>query len=199
MTARAAVPLAALALTLALGCRSAEPAPPAAVVDRYFRFLARDPIRTLPLLTPAFHEQHGLHVVTTAEARRWQEELRSGAAPAPPPAAEERFAVDRLQLAWLAVQAREPFRALRDRLAWSRLGEGLEGDRAWVRVRVQAGDEPPFEQRFALVRTGPGAAWRIDAVEQGGVARGNRAAAFVAHPSEATRRELERELRASPR
>jgi hypothetical protein len=189
---RHAAAIGALGLAAALACGAAAVAPPTEVVDRYFRFLARDPIRTLPLLTPGFHERHGLHVVTSAEAR-W--ELRGGR-PAPESAP---FALDRYQLAWLTVQSREAFAALREELAWTLLDEGSKDDRAWVRVRVQAKNGPPFEQRFSLVRSEPGGLWRIDAVEQIGVGRRNRGAAFVAWPSEAARRQIEEALRGAAR
>jgi hypothetical protein len=185
------VALGVVLLLAAPSCRAPAAVAPDEVVARYFRFLARDPIRTLPLLTPAFHAGHGLHVVTTAEARRWRPDAQREAVPDPEP---RPFAVDRYMLAWLAVQTRAPFRATRERLGWERLDGAEAGARAWVEVRVRPAAQPPFVQRFALVREGPGHAWRIDAVEQRGVVRENRAAAFVAWPSEASRRTMEREL-----
>src|SRR5690606_4501880 len=99
----------ALLALLLVGCVPApEAASPAAVVDAYFRFLGRDPMRTLPLLADAFHRRHGLGVVTAGGA--------AAAAPAPPPAPAA-VSLDRLQLGWLAVQGRDAFRALRDTLA----------------------------------------------------------------------------------
>jgi len=177
-----------LALGLALcaaGC--ARPASPTEVVAAYFAALGRDPIRTLPLLTPAFHEQHGLHAVTSAEARA------GGSGEAPRAGA---LAVDRFELGWLAVQSREGFRALRGLLAVTPVRDEITGDRAGVTVLVQAGAGPAFEQRFALAREAPGASWRIDSIEQSGVAPGAELAAFVAHPTEAERQRLERISRA---
>ena len=177
-----------LALGLALcAAACARPASPAEVVAAYFAALGRDPIRTLPLLTPAFHEQHALHAVTSAEAR-------GGGRGEPPDAGA--LAVDRFELGWLAVQSREGFRALRDRLGVTPIGDEATGDRAHVSVRIEAGAAPAFEQRFALVRQAPGAPWRIDSIEQSGVAPGAELAAFVAHPTEAERVRLERISRA---
>ena len=48
------------AALLLVGC-GAAPGSPRDAVDAYFQALARDPLRTLPLLTPAFHRQHGVH------------------------------------------------------------------------------------------------------------------------------------------
>jgi hypothetical protein len=191
--------LVALLLAAGIGCARGG-ASPAETVDRYFGFLARDPIRTLPLLTPEFHVRHGLHVVTTAEALRYQRGERG--APSTPardgePAGDagKAYAQDRLALAWLGVQMREPFRALRDRIVVVPLDVQERGDQASVSVRVQGGATPPFEQRFELVRAAAGSPWRIDDIEQRGVADEAMALAFVAHPTEATRIRLEGALR----
>lgn len=191
--------LIALLLAAGIGCARGG-ASPAETVDRYFAFLARDPIRTLPLLTPDFHVHHGLHVVTTAEALRYQRgEKGASSAPTrdaePASGAAKGHAQDRLELAWLGVQMREPFRALRDRISVVPIDVQEQGDRASVTVRVQGGATPPFEQRFDLVRAAAGRRWRIDGVEQRGVADEALAVAFVAHPTEAARIHLERVLR----
>ena len=165
-------------LALLLGCGAAPRAPADAVRD-YFRFLARDPIRTLPLLTPAFHVQHGLHAVTNAEASGHPKGETTAA-----------WGLDRLELGWLAVQSREPYRVLSDRLSVTLVDVQQSGDRAVVTARIQAAGRP-FEQRFELVREGPAGPWRIDAVEQAGVLPDSRLAAFVAHPTESERRRLE--------
>jgi hypothetical protein len=183
----------AIALTLAwLGCGAPQARTPAATVDAYFAALAHDPIRTLPLLTPAFHQQHGIGVVTAAEAQRLahREPL-----PAPDPDAEA--SIDRLQLGWLAVQSRDAFRTLRDRLVVTPGTVAETGASAVVVVHVEADGAAPFDQRFELVRSAADGSWRIDAVEQRGVVAENRAAAFVAHPNEITRRELARPGRAN--
>ncbi len=199
----------AAALALAAAACGA-PQTPAETVDRYFRFLARDPIRTLPLLSPTVHRAHGLHVVTTVEAAQW---LEGGGASGPAPAAsgapgrlatrksdrpDATMALDRAQLAWLAVQPRPAFARLAKRLRVTRLGEERADDSSSVSVRVRIRDMPPFVQRFALTRRGPRAPWRIDAIEQEGVFAGNLLAAFVAYPTEATRLRLERSLRRGP-
>ena len=184
---RVALSLAARAAALA--CAEAPRTATEVALD-YFRFLGRDPIRTLPLLTPTFHEQHGLHVVSAGEARASQMPER----PAPSPEPVD-WSLDRRELGWLEVQSRDGFRTLRDRFQVT-LVDSSEGEgRASVAVRVQPGRGPSFEQRFALVKDG---VWRIDSVEQSGVAPENAFAAFVAHPTEAERQRLEASRRRTP-
>ena len=184
MSAKALIALSLVALAIGCGARGGDT--PQATVDAYFRALARDPIRQLPLLTPAFHQQHGIGVVTAAQAQRITnrdatETTDAGAA----------ASVDRLQLGWLAIQAREEFRALRDRFGVTPGAATEDGANAVVSVQVQPqGGAPAFEQRFTLSRTAPDGAWRIDSIEQQGVVAESRATAFVAHPSEAMRRQL---------
>ena len=176
----------ALLLTLVvIGCGAPDTRTPTATVDAYFRDLARDPIRTLPLLTRGFHQQHGLGVVTAAEAQRL---ARGGAADAASPI--DAAAVDRLQLGWLAVQSRDSFRALRDRFTVTPGAVTKDGASAMVVVRVEADGAAPFDQRFELSRSAADGAWRIESVEQEGVVPESLATAFVAHPSEVTRLKL---------
>jgi len=171
-----------LLVASALGC-GARAAGPREVVLAYFRFLAGDPIRTLPLLTPEFHRRHALRVATAADARA----VADHRAPDEPPAA---IALDRHQLGWLALVARPELEQRVAHLAIE-LGAATEnGDAASVAVRVAPPGQPPFEQRFALVRAGAGAPWRIDAIEQSGVVDATALDAFAAHPTEAARRAL---------
>jgi hypothetical protein len=172
-------------MLIAIGCGAPDLRTPTATVDAYFRDLARDPIRTLPLLTPGFHQQHGLGVVTAAEAQRLAHRE-----PGPTPGAVDPASVDRLQLGWLAVQSRDSFRALRDRFMVTLVTVTEDGASARVVVRVQADGAAPFDQRFELSRSAADGAWRIESVEQEGVVAASLATAFVAHPSEVTRRQL---------
>jgi hypothetical protein len=174
-----------LALAALLAC-SAPPSSPSDVALAYFRDLGRDPIRTLPLLTRAFHAQHGLHVVSAAEARALREGPESAV---PPPEGGGDWSLDRRVLGWLEVQSRDGFRVLRDRLQVSLVDASTSGDHAVVILRIQPGRGSAFEQRFELVRDG--GRWRIDGVEQRGMGSDNAFAAFVAHPTEAERRRLE--------
>lgn len=170
-----------LLATCAIAC-----APPAAsprdIVLAYFRDLARDPIRTLALVTPEFHRRHGLRVATAAEAR-------AAAARRAPDANVAALATDRHQLGWLVVQSPpELARLLAD--ATTTAGPAREdGDAASIAVAVLPREGPAFEQRFALVRDGE-ATWRIDAIEQSGVVPANAAVAFAAYPNETARRAL---------
>lgn len=170
-------------------CGTAEHTP-AAVVESYFRCLARDPLRTLPLLTPEFHRRHALRVVTQAEAQAWVSR-REAASPATPEPAEPELSTDRFQLAWLSLQGRPEFARLARESAHSVLDVRESGDEAEVITRIEPRSAPPFEQRFRLLREAEGSAWRIDAVEQSGVESANATAAFVAYPNENARRALE--------
>jgi hypothetical protein len=168
---------------------------PAAVVESYFRFLAVDPLRTLPLLTPGFQRRHALRVVTQAEAQAWVSR-RESASQADLEPAEPALSIDRLQLGWLSVQRRPEFARLARESARSVLDVRENGDEAEVITRIEPRNGPPFEQHFQLVREATGSTWRIDAVEQRGVGYANAAAAFAAYPNERARRALETLTRA---
>lgn len=179
--------LARIALLALVAC-GAPPRTPGDVVAVYFATLGRDPIRSLPLTTENFHRAHGLSIVTTSEARAWR-----GGAQLPDAAAPER--VDRAQVAWLAIQNRADFARIAGELVATPLSTEEAGDVATVAVTVAPAHAPPFRQIFRLTREAPDSAWRIDGIEQSGVEPGSEAAAFVAHPSEAARRGIERRLR----
>ncbi len=165
-----------VALVCVASACSAPPDPAATVAHAYLVSVGRDPMRTLPLLTDAFHRRHGLHVATAGEAR--------GQSRTPGD-----LAVDRYQLGWLAAQSQpEMARGLGTTLAFGAGELHEEGDFAWIAVPIAPRDGPAFEQRFSLVRAGPDAPWRIDAIEQSGVVPANEAAAFAAYPNEAARR-----------
>jgi hypothetical protein len=170
--------LVAAFAALAIGCGSPL-ATPSDVVRGYFDALARDPIRTLPLLTDAFHRRHALRVVTSADAEGRPSEPTATA-----------LAIDRHQLGWLAVQSRPELARLLAGEATQIDDDRERGDIASIAVRVAPREAPPFEQRFALVRSGPLGSWRIDAIEQSGVVPENEAAAFATYPNEAARRAL---------
>lgn len=156
-----------LALLAALACASHDA--PTDVIAVYFRALGRDPMRTLPITTAAFHRGHGLLPASTA------------ANPA---------SADREQLTWLAVQRQPEFAQLAASLATSILHVDDRGDTASVVVRIEAPGQPPFEQRFDLLRDAQ-TRWRIDSVTQMGVSDAALPAAFAAHPSRATQLRLE--------
>lgn len=172
---------------LAAGC-SGSSQTPGEVVEAYFRAMGRDPIRTLPLVTPAFHVRHGVHVVTSAEAKQ------SHGHDDTTPLATDSLAVDRLELGWLMIQVRPGFaRNIAELGVVTRTVE-TTGDTTRVATRIAPREGSPFEQDFSLVRDARGT-WRIDAIEQRGVDATNGFAAFVAHPTDAARRALEASLR----
>lgn len=145
---------------------AAAPGTPEAAVGAYLRALGRDPLRTLPLLTAAGHEQHGLGV----------------GAPAAGGDAPEVRPEDRL-LGWLAVQTGGPVLGLAGRLGFGATAVTAGADRAEVSLEIAGPEGLPFEQRFLLVRAGPDAPWRIDRIEQAGVVASNAIAAFAAWPN----------------
>jgi hypothetical protein len=186
--------MALLGLLALAGCSASERTP-ASVVESYFRFLAVDPLRTLPLLTPGFHRRHALRAVTQAEAQAWVSR-RGSASQEKPELLDPALSTDRFQLGWLSVQGRPEFARLAREQARSVLDVRESGDEAEVITRIEPRSGPPFEQRFRLAREGTASLWRIDAVEQSGVESANAVAAFVAYPNENARRVLETLTRA---
>jgi len=178
---------------LALAACGGQPRTPGDVVALYFASLGRDPMRSLPITTEAFHRAHGLGPVTTAEARAW----RGGAQIEI--AAPER--VDRAQLAWLAIQNRGEFARVASELVATPKDVQEAGEVATVTVTVARGRAEPFQQSFRLIREAPASGWRIDAITQSGVGPDNEVAAFVAHPTEPVRRAIAERVRppAQPR
>jgi hypothetical protein len=158
-----------LLLALALACGRA-PETPQGVVARYFACLGRDPVRSLELLSPAFHAAHGLR-------------LGAGVDPA---AARDPVAAARV--AWLSVQRPAAFQQGALGLAAEIVDVREEDASAEVRARVLPVRGAAFVQRFELSRADD--RWRIDAVVQEQVGPQSRLAAFVAHPTEAGRRAL---------
>jgi hypothetical protein len=175
-------------LTLVVGACAPVPETPRDVVDAYFRAMGRDPLRTLPLLTPAFHARHGVHVVTNAEAMRAYRQGDTTPVPTEP------LAIDRLELGWLMIQVRPAFARRLAALERTLLADETSGDTARISVRLVPQEGAAFEQEFALVRD-PSGAWRIDSVEQHGVDAINGFEAFIAHPTDAARRRLEASMR----
>ncbi len=187
-----AVRLAAvLVLALATACGGA-PRTPEQTVERYFAMLARDPMRTLDLLTPEFQRSHGL----PPWRREDRAEYRARGASPPPPPSPEVAAEDGL-VGWLAGQITpeviERAERMRFRVEESRVGEAS----ATVTVAVEPHQAAAFRQRFDLVRGGPAEPWRIERIAQegGGGGAWNDLARYVAYPNEV----LARRLRENPR
>jgi hypothetical protein len=172
---------------VAIACAPA-PGTPREIVDAYFASMGRDPLRTLPLVTPAFHAQHGVGVVTNAEAVRAYREGDTTPVPAGP------VAIDHLELGWLMIQVRPAFARRLAALERTLLAEETSSDTARVAVRLAPREGAPFEQEFTLVRNATGT-WQIDAIAQRGVDATNGFEAFIAHPTDAARRRLEAALR----
>lgn len=178
--------IAAIVLFVIGACGAQTPGPED-VVASYFASLGRDPIRSLPLTTDAFHRAHGIGLVTTSEAAAWRDGRQVEVA------ASER--IDKAQVAWLVIQNRSSFALLARGLVVMIEAAQVEGDRATVVVGVSPPQGAAFVQTFRLTREGADAAWRIDAIEQSGITRDNQMSAFVAHPTESARRALEASIR----
>jgi len=166
LTIRACV--ACVLLCAVAGCSRTSGAPED-VVALYFRSLGRDPIRSAALVTQSFHAHHGLRIQST-----WTDV----------PTAQEPFRLSSAELAWLGVQRLGEYAAYATQLTARVTSVQRDDDlHATVTTRVAAPRAPPFTQRFFVVRTQPGAPWRIDRIAQEDLVPANRIAAFVASPS----------------
>jgi hypothetical protein len=158
-----------LGVALALACGRA-PGTPQGAVERYFACLGRDPVRSLELLSPAFHEAHGLRLGAQVDA------------------AAVRDPVAAARVAWLSVQRPAAFQQGALGLGAEIVDVREEDGSAEVLTRVLPARGAAFAQRFRLSHAQ--GRWRIDAVAQEQVGPQSRLAAFVAHPTEAGRRAL---------
>jgi hypothetical protein len=181
---RAALGAALLAALLA--CAGAERTP-AETVERYLDALAHDPIRSLALLTPAFHTRHGLRFEAVAE--------RPFAAPPtlpPTPSGDAALELERARLGWLTVLTKRIFALQSPRFRRRVVAEEVRGDTAQVDLAVEPSG---LRARFALRREA-GGPWRIDAVELPPISDAQLVAAFLIAPNaELHRRIAERRER----
>jgi hypothetical protein len=158
-----------LLATGALACGQA-PDSPGETVKRYFACLGRDPVRSLELLSPAFHASHGLRLGAAVDQAAARDPLAAA------------------RVAWLSVQRAGAFQEGARHLAAEIVKVSEEAAAAEVVTRVLPARGTAFVQRFQLSR--PDGRWRVDAVAQEQVGPQSRLAAFVAHPTETGRREL---------
>jgi hypothetical protein len=171
-------------------------------VQRYFRWIGRDPTRTLLLLTPGFHLRHELPPVRLEDLAERPgvaapKKVPPGGREAPQPrekAAQRAHSVDSGSVGWLNAQTEPELRRRVLLLQVTLLDESETGNRAQVLVRIDPQEGAPFDQRFHLVRHEPASPWRIDSIEQLDVGPGvrNLRAAFAAYPNEATHRRIQR-------
>jgi len=182
--------LALLLAVVAIGCGT--PREPSEIVQTYFRALGRDPARSLPLLSPAFHRHHGLRMARF-EGWLWGWGPASAEAPGAGARAAGPATVEGAAFAWLYVQTHPSFPKLAATLRWSELDSTASELRAQVRVRVQGRGGASFVQRFELARRTPVSSWQIDRIDQIDVPPAARTLAFVAFPHDA---QLDRLLRA---
>jgi hypothetical protein len=188
-------------LCLACGSRSHTPGE---TVGLYLRWLAQDPIRTLPLLSPGFHAEHGLEFEDFREPPAGSELLaRSTRVRIAPPAREgpvdEGLALARARLGWLTALSRPVFRETVPQLSIVYEDEQIQEDRARVGIRVEQESRIPFAVTFHLSREQAGTAWRIDGIEVQERPRRLLAAFLIAPTAERWRRiQAIRERRGRP-
>ena len=174
-----------LSLAACLACAPAPP-DPVQVVERYFAWVGRDPVRVLPLLSDAYHRSHGL-TVAKLENFSWghrtyiDPERATGANPDLAAVDAER-GIDGARFAWLMIQIAPNFQQLARQLEYQVVGSRVDGDRATVDVRI--GRAIGFRQRFELSRDPDVGRWRIDGATQEGVVRSTSYLAFIAMPAE---------------
>lgn len=163
---------------------------PGEVVQRYFASLGRDPIRAASLVTGSFQIRHGLRHATGAQVRSWTRRLRDGtsASPAAPSGQAARTRAEG-EILWLATQIKEGYAERAARLIVTPLSSREGSAEAEIAVRIASPGAPAFVQRFFLVRASNGG-WQIDRIDQEGVMDASLADAFVASPTDATRRRL---------
>ena len=178
--------LAAAAFLLA--CRPAAETP-TQTVQLYFRWMGRDPGRTLLILSPDFHLRHELPGFWLGDSMARVTGQRTPVRPdlqdleSKQPARSEVETLDARRIGWLTVQQSPTLQRLAPLLAITILDESQTGDRAQVLVRVDPPRGVSFRQRFLLLRDRPQSPWQIDAIEQLGVGEPwNRLAAFAAYP-----------------
>lgn len=165
--------LAGLVVVAVAGCGAAPDAPQDVVV-LFFSSLGRDPVRSAALVTPAFHERHGLRIKSA-----WTDATSE----------LQPFRLSSAELAWLGVQRRPEFYAYAPRLSLSVTDvRNDDAQHAVVTTRVTGPGAPPFTQRFLVLRPSAGDPWRIDRIEQDDLVAANKIAAFVANPSSADAR-----------
>jgi hypothetical protein len=177
----------AVALALAAAC-GAGGRSPSATVRAYFEATARDPVRSLALLTPDFQRNHGLRfdevrddpvIDVLVEARPGTQAWARGAAPE---TNDPDLELQRAMLGWLTALGKPAF-ARRGPLAVVLEAERVQGDRASVRAHARLRRRAPFALDFSLARAAPGAPWRIDAIAIEDEARVDPVSAFLAAPS----------------
>lgn len=183
--------LGLLLLVGALGCADTPPTPER-VVLRYFDTIGRDPMRTLNLLSPAYHESHGLEVAAL-EGWSWGNQVLDLPEALPNPDLAPLDATrgpDSAQLAWVMVQLERHFRRLVHQVKQSIVHEVVVGNRATVEVAVLPPAGLRFTQRFRLSRRNASAPWRIDSIDQEGVVPREIYVAFAMSPREETRQKV---------
>lgn len=188
--------LIVLVLLGAVGCDS-PPRTPAAVVTRYFDTIGRDPMRTMLLLSPAYHETHGLNVEALEDwswGYSWVNVPEAAPNPGLAPLDTERD-LDTSKLAWLMVQLEQNFRRVAVQARHSIIHELTVRNRARVEVQIRPPAGLKFTQSFRLSRADERSPWLIDAIEQEGVVMREAYVAFTLNPNEEMRQNILRRIK----
>lgn len=159
------IALAATVMLLCAGCAE-EPSTPQATVGQYLKYLGRDPMRVLPLLSDDFHRAHGMLFANTARLPHGMaKDARIETA-----VEDSDYDVERHRLGWLMAPAHvDPIRAMMPRLrelqlAW--LSSEQQADRAQVALRSWVEGDEPVDVVFRLRREDASSPWRIDGVDK---------------------------------
>jgi hypothetical protein len=184
-------------LALVLACRM-DPRTPSEIVELYFGAIARDPIRTLPLLTPTFHLAHGLRFEVTRDPPPWRQDQAVDAMEAArlereAASADPSVELERAKLGWLVALTKPAFLERAPWRSFRHESERIHGDHVDVVVHVHEPQYPSFTATFHLARGSPSESWRIDGIEF--PEEIGRVAAFLTAPNASLWQEI-REIRA---
>lgn len=170
-------------LALLAVCCAGDPSTPGETVLLYARSLASDPLRTLELLTPAFHRAHGLRFHEVADR------------PFDPPDASEMavgdadLELERARLGWLTVLTKRVFAIHGPRFTRRVRGEVIDGDRARVVLESRSAGLR-FDATFRLVRRSPADPWQIDSITLPELSRGMLMPGYLLAPNAELHRKI---------
>jgi hypothetical protein len=182
--------LASILAAAALACGGGAHTPGATAL-RYLEALGSDPIRTLELVTPGFHDRHGLRFEEVADRPFADPQARST------PSGDAALERERARLGWLTVLTKPIFALQGGRFGRRVVSERIRADHA--DVVVERPGHPPFDARIQLRRIAADAPWRIDAVLLPEVGDAQLVQAFLVAPDAELHRRIaearERRLR----
>jgi hypothetical protein len=190
--------LAALVLCVGSLACGAPAASPSRTVERYLDTLARDPIRSLTLVTDDFQRGHGMRFAEVGDAPPDSIHFEGAAEPAWGAAASAASAdptleLERARLGWLTTLTRRAYARQVPEISLEELVEEITGDRARVELRARYRGQTA-DVRFHLVRPAASGRWRIDAIEIADEAALAPSLPYLLAPNAERHRRLERAL-----